>query len=104
MEGLRSKLRNKDFLDFVSDHDIIGVAESSVGPEVFEIHGLISYSKGRLRTARYGRNRGGLAIFAREEISRLIMDIPTVMKEIIWVGVKERKGAQVKICIGFVYI
>jgi hypothetical protein len=31
------------------------------------------------------------------------MDIPKVMKEIIWVGVKEREGAQVKICIGFVY-
>jgi hypothetical protein len=67
-------------LDFVSDHDIIGVAESWAGPEVFEIHGLISYSKGRLRTARYDRNLGGLAIFAKEGISRLNIDIPTVMK------------------------
>jgi hypothetical protein len=43
-------------------------------------HGFISYSKGRLKTVRYGRNPGGLAIFVREGISRLIIDIPTVMK------------------------
>jgi hypothetical protein len=54
-------------LDFVSDHDIIGVAESWAGSEVF--HGFISYSKGRLRTARFGRKPGGLEIFAREEIT-----------------------------------
>jgi hypothetical protein len=33
----------------------------------------------------------------------LIIDIPKAMKEIIWVGVKERESAQIKICIGFVY-
>jgi hypothetical protein len=103
VEGLRTKLRNNNFLDFASDHDIIGVAESWARQEVFEIHGFINYSKGRLRTARYGRNPEGLAIFVREGISRLIVDIPTVMKELIWVGVKERESAQVKICIGFVY-
>jgi hypothetical protein len=56
-------------LDFVLDHDIIGVAESWSGSEVFQIHGFISYSKGRLRTARFGRMPGGLEIFAREKIT-----------------------------------
>jgi hypothetical protein len=68
VEGLRSKLENKDFLDFVSDHYIIGVAESWTGPEVFENHRFISYSKGRLRAARYGRNPRGLAIFGGKEL------------------------------------
>jgi hypothetical protein len=81
----------------------LGVAESCAGSVIFDIHRFISYSKGRLRTAIYGRKPGGMTIIVREGISRMIVYIPTVMKEIISVGVKEKDSAQVKICMGFVY-
>jgi hypothetical protein len=57
----------------------------------------------KAKNSKIWQNSRRLVIVARQGISRLIIDIPTVMKVIIWVGVKERESAQVKVCIGFVY-
>jgi hypothetical protein len=103
VEGLRSKVGSKEFLDVLWDHDIFGTAESWAGLEVYEINGFISYSKGRTKVMRFGRNPGGLVVYIRQGISKRVTEIATNMEEIVWVGVSKNRNIKTEICIGFIY-
>jgi len=50
MEGLRSKLRNKDFKRGAKDRDVIGTARRKGEGVVLEIKGYGVYSKHRIIT------------------------------------------------------
>jgi hypothetical protein len=103
VEGLRSKVCSKDFLDVLWDHDIFGIADSWAGLEVYEINVFISFSKGRTKVTKSGRNPGGLVVYIREGICKRITEIATNMEEILWVGVSKKLNAKAEICIGFIY-
>jgi hypothetical protein len=47
VEGLRSKIRNTNFIDYLTSHDIFGIAEGWMGGEVFAIKGFNSYLRER---------------------------------------------------------
>jgi hypothetical protein len=102
-KGLRSKVCSKDFSDVLWNHEIFGIAESWAGLEVYEINGFISFSKGRTKVTKFGRNPGGLVVYIREGISKQVTEIATNMKEILWVGVSKKRNSKVEICIGFIY-
>jgi hypothetical protein len=104
VEGLRRKVGNKHFLDVRCDHDIFGIAESWAGLEVFEINGFISYSKGRSRVAKLGRNPAGLVVYIRKRISERVTEISTNVEEKYgWVlGRRGTQKIQVGLCMGFV--
>jgi hypothetical protein len=101
--GLKSKVCSKDFLDVLWKHDIFGIAESWAGLEVFEINGFISFSKGRTKVAKFGRNPGGLVVYIGDGISKRVTEIMTNMKEVLWVGVSKKRYSKIEICIGFIY-
>jgi hypothetical protein len=63
VEGLKSKVCSKDFLDVLWDHDIFWIAESWAGLEVYEINGFISFLKGRTKVTKFGWNPGGLVVY-----------------------------------------
>jgi hypothetical protein len=86
VEGLRNKLATKGFLDLLGCNDIFGIAESWFGLEVCDIKGYISYSNGRRKTAKYGRNPGGLAVYITQDISTRITDISSNIKDMMWIG------------------
>jgi hypothetical protein len=71
--------------------------------EVYEINGFISFSKGRTKVAKFGRNPGGLVVYIGEGISKRVTEIATNMKEVSWVGDSKKRYSKVEICIGFVY-
>jgi hypothetical protein len=102
VEGLKSKVGSKDFLDVLCYHDIFGIAESWAGLEVYEIKGFNSYSKGRSKVAKFGRNPGGLVVYIREGISKRVTEIVTNMKEIS-VGVRKKRTSKTEMCKGLVY-
>jgi hypothetical protein len=100
VEGLRSKVCSKHFLDVLWNHDIFGIAECWAGLEVYEINGFISFSKGRTKVAEFGRNPEGLVVYIGEGISKRVTEVTTNMKE---VGVSKKRYSKAEICIGFVY-
>jgi hypothetical protein len=82
------------------DHDLFGTAESWAGFEDFGINGYISYSKGRSKTAKFGRNQGGLVIYIREGINDMVTEISTNTKEL---SVTKKRNLQAEKCMGYVY-
>jgi hypothetical protein len=102
VEGLKSKVCSKDFLDVSVIMMFFVIAESWAGLEVYEINDFISFSKGRTKVAKFGRNPGGLVVYIGEGISKRVTEITTNMKEVLWVGVSKKRYSKVEICIGFV--
>jgi hypothetical protein len=103
VEGLRSKLATKDFLDLFGCNDIFGITESWLGLEVCDIMGYTSQSKGRCKIAKCGRNLGGLAVYITQDISTRITEILSNVIEVTWLAMREVNNIQVVIRLGFVY-
>jgi hypothetical protein len=83
-----SNMSQPTAFDVLWNHDIFGITESWAGQEVYEINGFISFSKGRTKVTKFGTNPGGLLVYIREGISKRVTEIPTNMKEILWVGMR----------------
>jgi hypothetical protein len=92
-----------DFLDVLKANDVFGLAENWAGFETYNIKGYTSCIKGRNKTARFRRNTGGLVAHVKNSISKKIIEIPTEMKEVIWIGVKSKTSPCIKVCISFIY-
>jgi hypothetical protein len=50
---------------------------------------------------KYGRNPGGLAIYVKDGISKHVKEISAIMKEILWIGIREESSSDLEMCIGF---
>jgi hypothetical protein len=100
IEGLKN---NKDFLDLLKINYAFGLEESCTGFEICNIKGYTSYIKGRNKTARFGTNPGALVVYVKNSISKKVIEIPTKMKEVIWIEVKSKTSPCIKVCLSFVY-
>jgi hypothetical protein len=67
----------------------LGIAESWVGLET----GYTSYFKERCKTAKCGRNLEGLAVYIEDDISKCVKEISTIMKEMLWIGIREERSS-----------
>jgi hypothetical protein len=61
----------------------LGTAESWAGLETYKVTGHTSYFKGRCKTAKHGRNPGGLAVYVKDDTSKRIKEISKMIKEIL---------------------
>jgi hypothetical protein len=75
VDRLRNKLMTKDFLDLLGCHDIFEIVESWLGLQVCDIKGYTSYSKGRRKIAKYGRNPGRFVVHIIQDISKRVTEI-----------------------------
>jgi hypothetical protein len=82
-------------------HDIFGISESWTGCEKFDVRGYTSFVKGRGRIVKFGRNPGGLMVYIKDNINNRVKEIPTMMKEVIWIGLKDEMDSHTKLCMGF---
>jgi hypothetical protein len=57
------------------------------------MNSFVSYSKGRNKVIKFGRNVGGLIMYIREGISKRGTEIVMNMKDIIWKGVSEKRSS-----------
>jgi hypothetical protein len=99
IKGLKRKVDNKDVLGLLKSNDICGLAESWAGFETYNMKGYTSYIKERNKTARFGRNPGGLVVYVKNGLSKKVTEIQTEMKEVIWIGVKSETILCIKVCI-----
>jgi hypothetical protein len=74
IEGLKRKTNNKDFLDLFKTNYVFGLAESWSGFETYRIKGYTSYIKGKNKTARFGRNSGGLVVYVKKRKVRRLLN------------------------------
>jgi hypothetical protein len=44
---------------------------------------ILSYSKGRSKTAKYGRDQKGLAVYITQDISKRVIEISSTTREVI---------------------
>jgi hypothetical protein len=102
IEGLKRKINNKDFLDLLKAN-VFGLAESWARFETYNMEGYTRYIKGRNKTAKFGRKPGGSVVYVKNSISKKVIEIPTEMKEVIWIEVKDKTSPCIKVCISFIY-
>jgi hypothetical protein len=100
----RKKINNTDFLHLLKTNYVFGSAESWAGFETYDVKGYTSYIKEMNKTARFGRNPGGLLVYVKNSLSKKVIEISTEMKEVIWIGVKSKASPCIKVCISFIYV
>jgi hypothetical protein len=81
----------------------LGISESRAGLETYNVSGYASYFKGRCKMSKFGRNRGGLAVYIKDDISIGVQEIVSDMKETLWLNIKEKYSLHLEIYIGFIY-
>jgi hypothetical protein len=59
--------------------------------------------KGQKRSTVIGRNPGALTASSTGESGRIIIKIPSFMKEVLWLGVQQSEVSQIKWRVRFVY-
>jgi hypothetical protein len=91
------------FLNLLRSPDILRIAESWEGLEIYKVSGYTIYFKGRCKTAKYGRNARGLAVYMKNDFGKCVKEILAIMKEILWLGMREENGLHPEMCIGFIY-
>jgi hypothetical protein len=96
----------RTFLDSLRKNDVFGLAESWAEFETYKIKGYTSYIKGSNKTARFGRNPGGLVVYVKNSINSInkkVIEMPTEMKEVIWIGIKSKTSPCIKVCECFIH-
>jgi hypothetical protein len=59
--------------------------------------------KGQKRLTLIGQNPGALTAPSTKEIARIIIKIPSFMKEVLQLGVQQSEVSQIKWCVRFIY-
>ena len=104
-----NKLVDPDFLAEVKKSDIIGLGETHIHNEILEklcIPDFVRLKyKSRNKSTSNNRSFGGIAVFAKKEISKILRPVETGNQDIIWLKMnKDDSGLTNDIYIGTAYI
>ena len=85
MQGLRSKVENQDFVDYISSFDFVCLTETFIDNHfennIFINH--IIYESKATRFSNYGRALGGVMVLVRKELNPLIQKIDLSLNNMI---------------------
>ena len=88
---LGNKLVNQDFLDEIKGSDIIGLAETHIHAQVLSNLDIPGYDRKHFKNRKAHSNgkcgSGGIAIFCKPEISKLISIVQNAHDDVIWVKI-----------------
>jgi hypothetical protein len=97
-----SKIRDRDFTDFIWSNNIVRIDYSWLGHEIWNITWYFCFSMGKTRLAKYRRNTGGIIVNVKNYMSGRVREIQSVSGGITWSGVKDRVNSTITdMCSGF---
>ena len=99
-----NKLTDPEFIELISDKDIIGLGEIHSQAEV-SLPGFISKKqKIREKKSRGPKLSGGIGVFVREEISHLVRVVENKNPDSIWVRIKNGHEGKNDLFLGTYYV
>ena len=104
-----NKLTDSDFLKEIDKSDILGIGETHIHDEILDslsIPGfhLLKY-KNRKKSKRNNTSFGGIAVFVKNEIKKIVVPIETENQDIIWFKIDKRNlGLDNDVYVGTIYI
>ena len=110
--GLRSKLKQVEFLDFMKGYDIIMLTETKTDKvdldfltETFASQGYLTHFQSRKSNSNSNQKSGGIALIFKENLSQYISVITKESECVLWFMIdKSLFGTEQDILAGAVYI
>lgn len=88
---LGNKLLNQDFLDEIKGSDIVGLAETHIHAQVLSNLDIPGYDRKHFKNRKAHSNgkcgSGGIAVFCKPDISKLISIAPNAHDDVIWIKI-----------------
>ena len=101
VNGLLSKLKFNDFLDYLHSFDLIGISETKLDNyDDINLENFNTFSKNR---QKYRHKSGGIVLLVKNNISKYIEIIPSKCNDILWFSINQKLLGFKLIC-GIVYI
>ena len=86
VEGLKNKMQNESFINYVSKFDCVGLVETWCNEgESFDLPGFQMFSKTNVRQNSRGRVTGGIAVYIKIDSKINAVQLQGVSKGILWV-------------------
>lgn len=90
---LGNKLHSEDFLKVIKDQDFVGLTETHIHDEILEDLNIPGYKrlsyKNRKKNQKSHNASGGIAIFVKENLTRLFTQISVTDEDTIWVKIRK---------------
>ena len=101
IKGIKKKIMDKDFKQYICNFKILGLVETWLGEEEeFTLTGFKGYFKGKTKKGLRGRKPGGIALMVKEEKGTKSEIIQNKVEECMWVKINIKNEVFI---IGVVY-